>query len=225
MAATGNKFTEFVPDVESWDIYQERLEQHFTANGVEQDKIKVAVLLSSISSNTYRLLRDLCFPSAPKDKKFNDLGELLRQQFSASVSIWRERRQFYALHQGNGETVKEWYARVRSGAVTCKFGADLTRTLIDKFVCGLKAGKGLDRLCEEPETAPLEDLVALAGKVENVAMTSSVASSGSGNENGNPGINIISSAARPARQQRNEEEVRRSRNRSTRFEMPQSQTR
>ncbi|KAJ8966949.1 hypothetical protein NQ317_006779 [Molorchus minor] len=159
------KFYEFKDDVDDWEVYSERLEQHFVANNVKAEEIKVAVLLSSISASTFTLIKNLCYPSPPQTKKFQELSQLLNHQFSAAKSVWRERIKFYELSQGT-RSISEWYAAVRGMATKCNFGTDLPKILKDKFVTGLSPGKVLDRLCEEEESATLENLYALAMKKE-----------------------------------------------------------
>ncbi|KAJ8976018.1 hypothetical protein NQ317_003833 [Molorchus minor] len=159
------KFYEFKDDVDDWEVYSERLEQHFVANNVKAEEIKVAVLPSSISASTFTLIKNLCYPSPPQTKKFQELSQLLNHQFSAAKSVWRERIKFYELSQGT-RSISEWYAAVRGMATKCNFGTDLPKILKDKFVTGLSPGKVLDRLCEEEESATLENLYALAMKKE-----------------------------------------------------------
>ena len=168
------KFLEFCADSDDWDIYAERLEQHFAANKVEDEKIRVAVLLSSIGQSTYKLLRDLSFPALPKDNKFDELNKMLKNQYQLQLSTWRERRKFYQLRQTD-ETIAEWYAKIRSMATRCNFGNDLTRALKDKFVTGLNEGKIFDRICED-DSKGLEDLISLAMKQENMAKINYVSS-------------------------------------------------
>ncbi|KAJ8931113.1 hypothetical protein NQ314_016014 [Rhamnusium bicolor] len=172
MAGAGQKSYEFNADVDMWDIYVERLEQHLTANKIGEESIKVAVLLSSVGQSTYKLLRDLSFPDPLKNKTYEQLCELLKCQFGVHVSVWRERKKFYEIRQTD-ETVAEWYAKVRSHAVSCKFGADLSKILKDK----LASGKILDRMCEEEVDKPIEELLSLALKTENQASIRYVASS------------------------------------------------
>ena len=49
---------------EDWELYQERLEQYFVANFVEEQR-QVSVLLTLIGPDTYKILRDLCHPVLP----------------------------------------------------------------------------------------------------------------------------------------------------------------
>jgi hypothetical protein len=90
------------------------------------------------------------------------------KQYSPQVSEWRERIKFYDLQQEINESISEWYARIRSASVNCYFGAQLTEVLKNKFVVGLRKGKILDRICEEPITEELSKLVSTAQRKESV---------------------------------------------------------
>ncbi|KAJ8914171.1 hypothetical protein NQ315_016250 [Exocentrus adspersus] len=138
------KFLEFSYESDDWEIYLERLDQHFTANNIGDEKIKTAILLSSIGQESYKLLRDLCIPDLPKTKAFEELCTLLNKQFGVHMSVWRERRKFHQLKQTD-ETITEWYAKIHSFSVHCKFGNNLNVFLKDKFVTGLTQGRVLNR--------------------------------------------------------------------------------
>lgn len=155
----------FNQGIDDWKTYSEILDQFFIVNNVEDDK-KSAFLISCIGSDTYKTLRDLCHPVLPKDKKFDDLSEILRKQFSPQVAIFRERTNFYNAKQNNAENVTSWYGRVKRLSVDCKFGDNLEAILLDKFITGLKVGQVLDRLCEENETLTLQQAVDIATNKE-----------------------------------------------------------
>ncbi|KAF2887935.1 hypothetical protein ILUMI_18238 [Ignelater luminosus] len=53
--------------VEDWNLYKERLDQYFLANYITEDR-KVAVLLTLIGTQAYKVLRDLCDPVFRKEK-------------------------------------------------------------------------------------------------------------------------------------------------------------
>ena len=44
---------EFNPDIMKWDIYMERAETFFEANGIDEDNKKRAILLTSVGDRTY----------------------------------------------------------------------------------------------------------------------------------------------------------------------------
>ncbi|CAH0559587.1 unnamed protein product [Brassicogethes aeneus] len=153
-------------------IYQEKLEQYFTANKITEPKIKVATLLSLVGTNTYKLLRDLCFPEKPAEKTYEHLTQLLVKQYSPQVSIFRERIKFHKSRQNNDENSSAWYARIRSLAVNCNFGDKLEIFLKNQFICGMTKSDILDRICEESENKSLEDLLKLAVQKESLKIVS-----------------------------------------------------
>lgn len=91
---------------EDFSLYEERLEQFFLANYVEDDR-RVAVLLTVIGEKVYKVLRDLCDPQKPKEKTYDQLCMLLRDQFSKKISVFKERNEFYDLYQEENEKVRE----------------------------------------------------------------------------------------------------------------------
>lgn len=153
---------EFFVNIDDWNVYYERLEQFFEVNEIPAEK-RSAFLISCIGSLAYKSLRDLCHPSLPKDRPFEELCELLRKQYSPQVAIFRERTHFYnATQNAVGENVTQWYGRLKMLSVDCKFGSNLEAILLDKFITGLRPGQVLDRLCEENETLKLEQALDIA---------------------------------------------------------------
>lgn len=59
---------------------------------IEDDKIKTATLLSLVGTNTYKLVRDLCFRALPDTKSFKELNEMLSEHYGAKKSVWKEKR-------------------------------------------------------------------------------------------------------------------------------------
>ena len=52
----------FDPSTTQWISYIEQMEEFFLANGIKEDRKKVAILISTVGSQTYKLLKDLCSP-------------------------------------------------------------------------------------------------------------------------------------------------------------------
>ena len=127
----------FVPQSMQWTSYAERMEEYLLANGVEDNRKKVAVLLSTVGDATYDLLRDLCSPDKPNTKSFDELVTLLTNHLQPKPTVIAERYKFYQRNQLSGETVTVYIAELRKLAKTCDFGAFLEEALRDKFVCGL----------------------------------------------------------------------------------------
>jgi hypothetical protein len=161
MSGMVGQIPEFQGVGDDWNVYVERLEQFFEVNDVPDTK-HTALLISVIGTDSYKVLRDLCHPTLPKNKAFEELCELLRKQYSPQIAIFRERGNFYSARQFSHENVTTWYGRIKKLSVDCKFGDNLEKVLLDKFITGMKAGQVLDRLCEENETLELTNAVDIA---------------------------------------------------------------
>ena len=127
---------EFNKDKEEWQLYVDRLEQFFTANGIAKEK-KVPLMLSVIGTETYRLLNDLVFPAKPKTKTFKELVECLEKHFSPPTLKIAERFKLLKRVQREDKTISEYAAILRKLAVTCRYGTFLDDALTQCLVCGL----------------------------------------------------------------------------------------
>ena len=120
-----------------WSSYAERMEEYLLANSVDEDRKKVAILLSTVGNATYDLLRDLCAPEEPNTKSFEELIKLLKEHLQPTPTTVSERYKFYQQAQKKGETITEYIAKLRRLAKDCDFGTFLEQALRDKLVCGL----------------------------------------------------------------------------------------
>lgn len=140
----------FYSACDDWLVFTERLEQFFEINDVADEK-KRAILLTSVSDDVYKILRDVCHPVLPKNKTFDELCALLNKQFVKKTSVFRERVTFYNAKQMKDESIASWFARIKKLSVDCKFGERFDEILLDRFISGLRAKVILERLCEEDE--------------------------------------------------------------------------
>lgn len=122
---------------ETWQSYKERLDQFFLANDVKNEK-KVPVLLSVIGGKTYTLLRDLTNPTIPGEETYDNLIKHLKDYFNPTPLQIAERFRFHKRDQHESESVREFNAAIRKLSEYCEFGAALTDSLRDRFVCGLR---------------------------------------------------------------------------------------
>ena len=85
-------------DAESEDIesYLDRLQKYFKAYDIADDEDDAAkrraILLTSIGSNCFQVLKDLAFPDAPNTKTFAQLVTLLREHFKLT-DAFEDRRE------------------------------------------------------------------------------------------------------------------------------------
>lgn len=117
------QMSEFVSDSNRFDEWRERLEIYFVDVGIEQETMKKAALLRTIGTEPYSLLRALCDPNRPTEKTYEQLCKMLETHYLPPVIIYRERLNFYTATKHTDETISQWYARVKSLALKCKFTA------------------------------------------------------------------------------------------------------
>ncbi|XP_049297511.1 uncharacterized protein LOC125771165 [Anopheles funestus] len=159
---------EFHGETDDWKVYQEILDEFYRANGIAgQDR--VPVLISVIGKATYGTLRSLCHPAAPKDMTYEELCGVLARQFIPEIAIFRHRVLFYRAEQQRGESVKEWYARLKSLSMECMFDESLLEPLmVDRFVIGLVPGPVQNSLYKEQadQLRTIDRAVTLAASKE-----------------------------------------------------------
>lgn len=146
---------EFNPSVEAWNVWKERLDIHFCEISCTDDNVKKSILLKSIGAVAYKMLHSLCSPVSPVSKKYEELCEILDTQYTPPTIVFSERKKFHVSTKSDSETVAEWYARVKTLALNCKFGANLDAFVLNQFVMGLPHFI-FERLCEEDESLTVQ---------------------------------------------------------------------
>ncbi|XP_059217655.1 uncharacterized protein LOC131994788 [Stomoxys calcitrans] len=160
---------EFNPNMESWEVWKERLEIHFCEIGCTEDNIKKSILLKSIGAVPYKVLHSLCSPDSPVRKTYDELCVILDTQYTPPTIVFSERKKFHVAVKNDGESVAEWYARVKTLALNCKFGAHLDAFILNQFVMGLPNFM-FERLCEEDETLTVQSALRKAMILETKNM-------------------------------------------------------
>lgn len=72
---------------DQWELYQERLENYFRVGNVKDD-LKPAFLLNAVGPIPYKVIRDMCFPMKPSEKKYDELCTL------GQIRMWNFRQGF-----------------------------------------------------------------------------------------------------------------------------------
>ena len=137
-------FDQFSSEEEDIDSYLERLQEYFIAydikDGTEHAAKRRAILLTSIGSVSYRVLKDLSFPDAPNTKTFEQLATLLRGHYKPTRLKVAERYRFHSANQRPGESITDFVRELKKLAGTCEFTNDqLQDSLRDRFICGLRS--------------------------------------------------------------------------------------
>ncbi|KAK2566762.1 Transposon Tf2-6 polyprotein [Acropora cervicornis] len=137
-------FDQFSSEEEDIDSYLERLQEYFIAydikDGTEHAAKRRAILLTSIGSVSYRVLKDLSFPDAPNTKTFEQLATLLRGHYKPTRLKVAERYRFHSANQRPGESITDFVRELNKLAGTCEITNDqLQDSLRDRFICGLRS--------------------------------------------------------------------------------------
>ena len=120
MAAHFGKVEAFDADTDTWPLYQERLQQFFEANKIEDTGKQRAILPSVCRRKTYQLLRNLMTPDKPADKTFDDLCALLRNHFAQALSEIVQRYRFHSRNRQPGESIS-FMAELRKLSEHCNW--------------------------------------------------------------------------------------------------------
>ena len=77
---------------EDWESYEERLQQYFKASRITNEEKQVAVFLTVIGSQLYKLLRNLVSPSKPAEKTYEQLTSCSDKAASGSQTNSHSRK-------------------------------------------------------------------------------------------------------------------------------------
>uniref|UniRef100_UPI00398F2777 uncharacterized protein n=1 Tax=Pristiophorus japonicus TaxID=55135 RepID=UPI00398F2777 len=150
-----------------WDAFMERLEYFFIANDLTGNtnaliEKRKAILLSSCGDEVYRLVRDLLAPVSAKDKSYEQLIELIRNQLKPKESILMARHKFYHHCRPEGQDITKYAADIRRLAAPCDFGTHLNEALRDVFVMGIGHEGLLHKLLSTEPTVSLQQAINIS---------------------------------------------------------------
>ncbi|XP_073947742.1 uncharacterized protein [Choristoneura fumiferana] len=137
----------FDHNMQEWDVFYGRLTQYIKLNQISDD-VTSALLLTHLSDESYRLVRNLVHPSKLEEKTYEELVEVLSKHFTPKRSTFADRAKFFETTKSVAESCQDWAARLRGLAVNCEFGVELEVILRDRFVLGFNMGPERDRLFE-----------------------------------------------------------------------------
>lgn len=162
MAAAGTgKAEAYDPDLETYDMYRERLEHYFLANDISQERKKISIMMSVMGAKQYARLKSLVAPRKVMDLTLVEIDEAQRQHYNPKPPVMLERFQFWKRGQQVGESVASFFADLKKMAENCEFGAFREEALRDRFVCGL-AEKGIQKRLLSEEELTLDKAVKTA---------------------------------------------------------------
>jgi len=121
---------------EEWSQYSERLDHFLLANGIEDEK-KKDIFLAVIGLQTYKLLKSLVASAKPGEKEYNQLVELLAQNYELAPSEIVQRYQFNTRVHCEDEPVVAYMSELCGLVQFYNFGEALETMLKDFLICGI----------------------------------------------------------------------------------------
>ena len=122
---------------DDWEAFQERLELYYEAKKITDTAIMRAELLTRCDEDAYKLIRNLCAPSKPKEKSYEELINLVSEHLNPPPSEVMARFTYNRARQEQNETVAEFATRLRQLSLHCNF-KDVNEALRDQFICGIR---------------------------------------------------------------------------------------
>lgn len=114
-------FRQFDVEKESWVSYLFQLQQHFSANAVECDKLRKSHFLSTCGSYLNEVLRKLFQEADVSNHTFKELTERLTKHFRTKLHVLASRCRFLRQKMVPGQSYANWIAELRGLATDCNF--------------------------------------------------------------------------------------------------------
>ena len=135
-------FDVFNAESEDIEFYLERLQEYFTAYDIRNDTDspakRRAILLTSLGSGAYRVLKDLFLLDKYKD--FWPACNAAEWLLLAHRLVSRRERPIYSTNQKPGQSIVEFVSGLKSLTGKCEFTNLLINDILrDRFICGLRA--------------------------------------------------------------------------------------
>lgn len=154
--------TVFDHKTSEWSIFKSKLVNFMQINNVKKEN-EAGILLTHITDETYRLVRNLAYPSQLESLSYTELVKLLDGHFKPKTSSFVDRAKLYGATRNPGESLGDWAARLRGLASSCDFGVAFESNVTDRFVLGLDSGPERDKLFEfTPATLSLTRSIEVA---------------------------------------------------------------
>ena len=136
---------------DQFESYLERVELYFVANSIGEcpadaanhvveaaAKKKLAIFLTVIGKDAYRVAQTLCSPKSPSDYTYTELVGILKKHYTPVKLQIDESFKFRRCAQNDNESISEFVSRLRKCASTCNYETFLERALKEQFTVGLR---------------------------------------------------------------------------------------
>lgn len=170
---------------ETFTNFTKRLKVYFMLNNITDGKVKVYVLLCTISPNLHERMYNICSPEDPLNMTFEEIARMLDDYIDPKPSIWTMRHRFISRMQQQEETVVTYASELKKLSANCEFKCNnCKKQTSDSFLClqlirGLNDGEIRTKILQEKDTTSFSQLVQIAtatemGKNENATMSSDI---------------------------------------------------
>ncbi|CAB0028814.1 unnamed protein product [Trichogramma brassicae] len=159
---------------DDWELFEEKLGCYFLTKKISDDKIKVATLVTELSTDAHALLKQLVSPAKITAKEYKELVEVMEKQLKPKPSEAMQRCTFHTARQNGNEKIADFVARLKKLAINCNF-EKLNDALRDQLVCGLSDTVIKVQLFEEKNLTlekAVEIAIARESAVKNAASAS-----------------------------------------------------
>lgn len=133
---------------EDFQLWFEQFEEYVAANLIPEGR-SVALFLTLMGEEGYKLVRNLCFPQKPRDKSLNELVTLIKGNLNPKPNTIAERYKFKKRTQRSNESITMFLAELKQLSLYCDFGDTLNNNFRDQFVLGVNNERFQRRLLAE----------------------------------------------------------------------------
>ena len=141
---------EYRESEEDFETYLSRVKLYFEANDIKSEKQK-SVFLTLLGPKGFGLAKTLCSPKTLDQCTMDDITKLLSNHYTPKVIVIYERYKFYSRNQEQGESIKDYVAKLRELAQPCSFQDSLDDMLRDRFVMGMSSAATQQNLLAETD--------------------------------------------------------------------------
>lgn len=136
--------SEFNMKTDNLQTWLERYEAYVTLNNISENK-RLLLFITLLGNEAYTLLRNLCTPTEPKTKGYEELKKILHNYMNLTPNKRTERFKFKDRKQASTESISQYVAELRRLSQYCQF-TDLEDALCDQLLWGIKDRKIRERL-------------------------------------------------------------------------------
>lgn len=127
------QLTELNLKEDDFNAWIERFEMYVTFNEINSHKQHL-LFLTLLGNDGYLLLRNLCTPQKPIEKKYNELKQMLSNYINPKPNIITERFKFKERRQAANETPIQFITSLKKMSEHCEFGVTLNDALRDQII-------------------------------------------------------------------------------------------